>query len=443
MVHFLQSSRLLENPLRSLVVLFIVWKTLLILLACCSPGPGYDTSTLLLPPWKPSHGNLEHPTGLSQAVSYVSSKLTRWDAIYFVQASKRGYVFEQEWAFGWGFTRLIKLIANGIVLLGIPRYDTLEVVVAIFIAHLSHLVSTLLLFKLTIAIFPARNVRFGLVAAVLHILSPAGLFLSAPYAESSCAMLSFAGSLLFVQSSTAGRPASVGHDALILLSGIAFGIATTFRSNGILNGLLLLEEASKIIWNLQYSFNFASIRRLVFTGMGGLFVASGFILPQYIAYTEYCLESNVSSTRPWCGNVLPSIYTFVQDYYWNVGPFRYWTTSNIPLFLIAAPMFAFLVKSSIWTFTSTQSLVFKETNSSMSPTLRNMAISQLLLALLTLTTAHVQIISRISSSFPVWVWYGVSLVEKKDGGLGSVAVRYMVMYAIIQGGLFASFLPPA
>jgi phosphatidylinositol glycan class V len=127
----------------------------------------------------------------------------------------------------------------------------------------------------------------------------------------------------------------------------------------------------------------------------------------------------------------------------NVGPFRYWTTSNIPLFLIAAPMFVVLINSSIWAFTSTQSLVVKETNSRRSPVLRNMAISQLLLALLTLTTAHVQIISRISSSFPVWVWYGTSLLEKKDGRLASVAVRYMVMYAIIQGGLFASFLPPA
>jgi phosphatidylinositol glycan class V len=202
------------------------------------------------------------------------------------------------------------------VILGIPRYDNLEVVVAIFVAHLSHLVSTLLLFKLTIAIFPAPNVRFAFIAAVLHILSPAGIFLSAPYAESSCAMLSFAGSLLFVKSTTAERKASTGHDALVLLSGIAFGIATTFRSNGILNGLLLLEEASKILWNLQYIFDFVSIRRLVCTGLGGLFVASGFFLPQYIAYTEYCLESDVASTRPWCGNTLPSIYTFVQEYYW-------------------------------------------------------------------------------------------------------------------------------
>jgi phosphatidylinositol glycan class V len=190
----------------------------------------------------------------------------------------------------------------------------------VLLAHLSHLLSTLLLFKLTAAVFPSRNVRFFFIAAVLHIISPAGLFLSAPYAESSCAMLSFAGSLLFVQSATAKRQNTIGHDMLVVLSGTCFGIATTFRSNGILNGLLLLEEATKLLWGLQYSFDFASIRRLIFTGLGGLCVASGFFLPQYLAYAEYCREVDVSALRPWCERTVPSIYTFVQEYYWYGFP---------------------------------------------------------------------------------------------------------------------------
>jgi phosphatidylinositol glycan class V len=130
--------------------------------------------------------------------------------------------------------------------------------------------------------------------------------------------LSFAGSLLFVKSGTAKRHNTIGDDMLVVLSGMCFGIATTFRSNGILNGLLLLEEAVKILWSLRYSFDFATIRRLVFTGVGGLCVAGGFFLPQYIAYTEYCREVNVSALRPWCDQTVPSIYTFVQDYYWYV-----------------------------------------------------------------------------------------------------------------------------
>jgi GPI mannosyltransferase 2 len=80
---------------------------LLLLVAVGSPGHGYDTSTsLILPP--PSASNEDGP--LSPALHYLISKLTRWDAIYFVKVANRGYRFEQEWAWGWGFTRLIAFV---------------------------------------------------------------------------------------------------------------------------------------------------------------------------------------------------------------------------------------------------------------------------------------------------------------------------------------------
>jgi phosphatidylinositol glycan class V len=77
------------------------------------------------------------------------------------------------------------------------------------------------------------------------------------------------------------------------------------------------------------------------------------------------------------------------------------------------------------------------------PLVRNLAVSQLVLALLTLTTAHVQIITRMSSAYPVWLWY---LAARSRGGSRAFFqcfVRFMVVYAMVQGGLFASFLPPA
>jgi phosphatidylinositol glycan class V len=74
--------------------------------------------------------------------------------------------------------------------------------------------------------------------------------------------------------------------------------------------------------------------------------------------------------------------------------------------------------------------------------LQNLAVSQMLLVAVTLTTAHVQIITRISSAYPVWVWYVAVLCH--DGKLlGRTFVGFMVMYATVQAGLFASFLPPA
>lgn len=106
--------RPLATPRASLVIVFAAWKTLLLLMAFASPGPGYDTSTTLLlgrdaaasaqvtasVPWTPTIGER------------LASKLTRWDAIYFSVAAERGYHYEQEWAFSWALNRFIARVVR-------------------------------------------------------------------------------------------------------------------------------------------------------------------------------------------------------------------------------------------------------------------------------------------------------------------------------------------
>ncbi len=79
-----------------------------------------------------------------------------------------------------------------------------------------------------------------------------------------------------------------------------------------------------------------------------------------------------------------------------------------------------------------------------------LAVPQLVLSVLALTTYHVQVITRISSGYPLWYWWLASnIVYQKPLRLGrrsiptKVVIRWMVLYALIQGGLFAAFLPPA
>jgi len=140
----------------------------------------------------------------------------------------------------------------------------------------------------------------------------------------------------------------------------------------------------------------------------------------------------------------------------NCGPFRYWTVSNIPLFLLATPMFIILAISSKWGLsagvpvptpndTHKPSIKIEATSHTQiqrNQVLRNLALSQLLLTALTLTTAHVQIITRISSACPVWVWY-LATSRNENSFLTNGFVTFIVVYSLIQGGLFASFLPPA
>lgn len=102
-------SQPLDRPTRSLVAVFLLWKALLLLIAISSPGPGYDTSTGLALVKNDSATTLPHLVG------HIANKLTRWDAIYFTTIAERDYVHEQEWAFGFGFTKLISLCTSGTV----------------------------------------------------------------------------------------------------------------------------------------------------------------------------------------------------------------------------------------------------------------------------------------------------------------------------------------
>ncbi len=106
--HFLHNPT--SSPLLLLLLSFLLFKSLLLLLALLAPGPGYDTSTSLLHA-PPSHPHPRNTTTL--LVGNLLPKLLRWDAIYFSEIARRGYVYEQEWAFGWGFTRLLAAMASG------------------------------------------------------------------------------------------------------------------------------------------------------------------------------------------------------------------------------------------------------------------------------------------------------------------------------------------
>lgn len=101
---------IISQPYSSLAAFFLLWKGLLLLLACLSPGIGYDTSTDLLLQLDaiPSSNH----TVLQQLAVIVSDKFVRWDAIYFATIAQHGYVYEQEWAFGWGFAMLSRMVAR-------------------------------------------------------------------------------------------------------------------------------------------------------------------------------------------------------------------------------------------------------------------------------------------------------------------------------------------
>lgn len=153
----------------------------------------------------------------------------------------------------------------------------------------------------------------------------------------------------------------------------------------------------------------------------------------------------------------------------DVGFLRYWTVSNIPLFVLAAPILGIMATSAVWGLTRRSGATVLESGNEKNKDDGNsedeqsqqqqqarrvvlrLAIPQLVLAVMALTSYHVQIITRLSSGYPVWYWWLASMMSEnreivvfgKKWQLARVISRWMMVYAIVQGGLFVSFLPPA
>ena len=95
--------------IRRLVVFFLTWKALLLVIACASPGPGYDTSTqILFDQYEPSSASR-----IGRTIQHAVLRLTRWDGVYFATLAERGHANEQDWAFSWVFAQITDTTANG------------------------------------------------------------------------------------------------------------------------------------------------------------------------------------------------------------------------------------------------------------------------------------------------------------------------------------------
>ena len=346
------------------------------------------------------------------------------------------------------------------------------------------------LYSLIYSLVPSSDIRkrqLAFATACLHIFSPAGLFLSAPYGEATFAFASFLGCLCYVKAAENRHHTFADAyqlDAcLTIAAGLCFGLATMLRTNGLLYGIIFAWDVILTLPRLRYILrnrDLEEITRLSATFIAGTLIAVGFALPQAVAYQEYC---TAGKSRPWCTALTPSIYSFVQKEYWNVGFMRYWTPNNIPLFFLAAPVAFLMIATAVSANRNVDSLysaVFdQESQQAQTPAtitrekkvfehvLPRFAVPQLVLVLMAVTSFHVQILNRISSGYVVWYFLLAIWIKREDDagaankvddkflttsvagltGLNGVRVewlvRAMIMYAVVQGGLYACFMPPA
>lgn len=194
------------------------------------------------------------------------------------------------------------------------------IVAGIFISNICHLLSVVVLYQLlTITTGSPQKHQIAFVGAVLHITTSASLFLSAPYTEAPFALFNLTGMLLYARARLGRRTnmSSVTEDACKLGSGISFALATLMRGNGLLSGLVLLYDVARYIPRIvSMQLTVHDVRRILITCAAGGIIALGFISPQYLAYTEFCSDTQGTDAPEWCARTFPSIYSWVQSHYW-------------------------------------------------------------------------------------------------------------------------------
>ncbi|EWC45205.1 hypothetical protein DRE_06093 [Drechslerella stenobrocha 248] len=473
--------------LRTVALLLLAWSTTYIF-PQFSPL-GYDTSSTHVTGYGGTFPfTQDAPPFSTDLVGRLVTALTRWDVIYFEGIARRGYRWEQEWAFGIGQSYLLQGFRTIHSLISTAELGAASQIIFFSTCScVSHLVSAIVLFHLTTLLFqsaqlkgrkpgqdPVRLVAF--VAASLHVLSPAGIFLIAPYNEAIFSALSFLGYWSYssaIKSTAPDGKHSWKNEILLLSSAALFGVSSLFRSNGVINGVLFAFEFSQSLWRLISGINpSANLRLFVASGAAGALVGVPVLWRQYVGWLEYCSSETDSLSREWCSKSLPSVYNFVQSHYWGVGFLKYWTPGNIPLFLLAVPMLFVLLRTTSDIFATLTpatnrlySLPLVQTNRDL---LFRLSVPQLLLATLAITNYHVQIITRLSSGLPIWyIVTAAALVQTAETqypGPGDVAsesgktapetsssvaswhrpaIRFFLGYQIVQAILYGGFLPPA
>lgn len=568
-----------ENDIPSLTVrsmkktlkLFIGVKLVLFLIIYFTPFI-YDTSS-----YTPSLLFETDGTGtiFGSTFGHLIRKLTIWDNVFFSSAASRNgisasagpsnipsegiegvrklpgrYLYEHEWAFGYGWMQIIQILGLKLYTLTGSKGERLYYfsAAAILLGNISHWLACVMIYILTMKIYSSKDKPLMLLVqdyvkspplppsnsvtetsksrgyskdnnnkktktknddensegessknlieeqkkqnegsllmgirlekyaetiagrtAMLYALSPAGAFLASGYSESIFALFSFI-AMYFRE------------DQKYLASGLVFAFTTVLRGNGLLWGVFHLYDLVTIAKSIYIIFTkgknvslsdpvkkrrqkylYPLARHGINVIQGGGLIAVAFFGMQYLAYRVFCPGAE------WCTNIntnsklahLPLIYSYIQSKYWNVGFLRYWTPNNIPNFLFGAPTLVIIFQSGVYFYKS--KMTFSREGGTGVKGVRGVGVGvgqktraseymtpYLIVAWVMFFSAlfvwNVQIITRIASCLPTVYWYTAEMLtstQLREVKIGKIIGRYFVIWIVVQGIFFASFLPPA
>lgn len=425
--------------------------------------------------------------GLFAGIFKSLLSFVRWDTVYFLASSSPqngysvtsdprslhmgGYQLEQTLAFQPGIVTLLRLFGYITPTLDGEWSPTSALLLTTLMANISSLISPVLLYRLTY--YLTKKIDFAYTTAVLSLFAPtAATTLASPTPE---AFFSFASLMGMLHLGANGRC----RWSSLLGASLWFAVATAFRANGVLlTGFIAFRLLFAPDWHSRSRLSRLVAGLATFIPLAAICV-SPLVLFQAWSYGRFCTElDSTIAPRPWCKERPPSVFTFVQSEYWQVGFLRYWQTAQLPNFALAAPIIILLLYSSLayWSNSSwkrrlasiaplqqqREGSVERNNSKGSSPSADAMRLSCLSLDLapdavpyvlhglvvggILLFMSHVQIALRFASpgGLPM-VWWGSAhaVLHSKRPWLRQLVISYLALQFCASVVLYAGFYPPA
>jgi phosphatidylinositol glycan class V len=312
------------------------------------------------------------------------------------------------------------------------------IISAVFISNICHFISVIILYDLSCHIF--EDTYFAFLSAAFMVLVPMQAVMSSAYSESLFTCLTLLGISSFYRKER-------------LSAALAWFLAGATRSNGVfMPGFFIYEYIHAVRHMPKRKALLRLIRLLILC----LISWTGFFGVLLFGQRLYCIGD---SPRPWCKSSFPNIYAFVQDHYWNVGFLRYYSTHQIPNFILSSPTILFSIfgiyeyVKTDWIWTATLGLSHRSLTIKKRPYHSRALLPHIYLWAFMLTYAvlivHVQIITRLFIFMPVVCWCHAHLYYmagvKTRGSISQRQLHLLLLgsFSAITSVLFFSFYPPA
>ena len=399
-----------HHSLWSLLRSFLILKLIQLTIIYFTPSR-FDTSSQLIIDELASSSSTASP--YNDIITTILNKLITWDSVYFNDLFVNDIAYEHQFVFCPGWIKLISKLPS-------INYYQLQLW-SILISNASHFASVLVLYRLSRTIYSSRT---SYIAALMMVLSPAGVFLTTNYSENLSNLTTLLTIYFYYKGVDFNNVAtrsnkSIKSVLMYLLSGVICAFSFTIRANSLLLGIFYLLDLYDFgIIDQDWPSSVLSI-------IAGSILGTTFIGQNIYHYLTFCPQR-----QGWCLNKLPSLFLYAQSHYWNNGFLSYWSLNNVPNFLLVAPVL-------LWNTYSVKSMW------RVLPQHRKLLPLVVLNGLIIIGGVffwNVQILNRITSFSPLIYW---TLALNYDKTWFKYVLGYMLVWNLTQTALFAVFLPPA